>query len=65
MSKEELKINSYKIENNSSEVETTKNLCVHELKRRLKKNQRKENIIKFLIFIIIIFFIGFLSLFFY
>ena len=65
MSKEELKINSNKIENNSSEVETTKNLCVHELKRRLKKNQRKENIIKFLIFIIIIFFIGFLSLFFY
>ena len=35
MSKEELEINSNKIENNSSEVETSKNLCVHELRRRL------------------------------
>ena len=65
MNKEELEINSSKIENNSREVKTTKNLCVHELRRRLKKNQRKESIIKFVIFISLIGLIGFLSLFFY
>ena len=65
MSKEELEINPDKIENNSSEAETTKNLCVHELRRRLKNKQKKENIIKFVIFISLICFIGFLSLFFY
>mgnify|MGYP006872281469 FL=1 len=46
MSKEELDNNSNNIENTSNEVETKKNLCVHELRRRLKKNQRKESIIK-------------------
>jgi len=65
MSKEELDNNSNNIENTSNQVETKKNLCVHELKRRLKKNQRKESIIKFLIFICLISLIGFLSLTFY
>ena len=65
MSKEELDNNSNNIENTSNEVETKKNLFVHELRRRLKKNQRKESIIKFLIFICLICLIGFLSLFFY
>jgi len=44
MSKEELDNNSNNIENTSNEVETKKNLCVHELRRRLKKNQRKEKL---------------------
>ena len=61
MSKEELEINSNKIENNSSKLGTTKNLCVHELKRRLKNKQRKENISKATILSIIIFLIFFLS----
>ena len=65
MSKEELDDNSNNIEHTSNEVETKKNLCVHELRRRLKKNQMKETIIKFLIFICLICLIGFLSLFFY
>ena len=65
MSKEELEINPNKIENTSSEVKTTKNLCVHELRRRLKNKQKKENIIKFVIFISLFCFISFLSLFFY
>ena len=65
MSKEELEINSSKIENNSSEVETSKNLCVHELRRRLKNKQRKESITKVIIFFTLIVFIGVTSLFFY
>ena len=65
MSKEELDDNSNNIENTSNKVETKKNLCMYELTRRLKKNQRKETIIKFLIFICLICLIGFLSLFFY
>ena len=65
MSKEELEINSSKIENNSSEVETSKNLCVHELRRRLKNKQRKESIIKVIIFFTLIILIGVTSLFFY
>ena len=65
MSKEELEINSNKIENKSSEVETSKNLCVHELRRRLKNQQRKESIIKVIIFFTLIIFIGVTSLFFY
>ena len=51
MSKEELDNNSNNIENKYNEVETKKNLCMYELIRRLKKNQRKETIIKFLFFI--------------
>ena len=65
MSKEKLEINSSKIENNSSEVETTKNLCVHELRRRLKNQQRKESIIKVIIFFTLMVLIGVTSLFFY
>jgi hypothetical protein len=65
MSKDELEINSNKIENNSSEVETSKNLCVHELRRRLKNQQRKENIIKVIIFFTLIILIGVTSLFIY
>ena len=65
MSKKESEINSSKIENNSSEVETSKNLCVHELKKRLKNQQRKESIIKVIIFFTLIILIGVTSLFFY
>ena len=65
MSKKELEINSSKIENNSSEVETSKNLCVHELKKRLKNQQRKESIIKVIIFFTLMVLIGATSLFFY
>ena len=65
MSKEKLEINSSKIENNSSEVETSKNLCVHELRRRLKNQQRKESIIKVIIFFTLMILIGVTSLFIY
>ena len=65
MSKKELEINSSKIENNSSEVETSKNLCVNELKKRLKNQQRKESIIKVIIFFTLIILIGVTSLFVY
>jgi hypothetical protein len=65
MSKKESEINSSKIENNSSEVETSKNLCVHELKKRLKNQQRKESIIKVIIFFTLMVLIGATSLFFY
>ena len=65
MSKEELEINPNKIENTSSEVETTKNLCVHELRRRLKNKQKKENIIKVMIFFTLMVSIWVISLFFY
>ena len=65
MSKDEYEINSNKNENNSSEVETSKNLCVHELKKRLKNQQRKESIIKVIIFFTLIILIGVTSLFFY
>ena len=61
MSKEELVANSSKIENNLYEGEDTKRLCVHELTRKLKKKQRKENIVKSTILIITIFLIFFLS----
>ena len=64
MSKEELEKIPNQIVDHSNETKPTKNLCVHELRRRLKKNQRKENIIKFVVFIILICLIGFLSLFF-
>ena len=65
MSKKESEINSSKIENNSSEVETSKNLCVNELKKRLKNQQRKESIIKVIIFFTLIILIGVTSLFVY
>ena len=65
MSKEELEKIPNHIESNSSEVETSKNLCVHELRRRLKNKQRKESIIKVIIFFTLIILIGVTSLFFY
>ena len=65
MSKKVSEINSSKIENNSSEVETSKNLCVNELKKRLKNQQRKESIIKVIIFFTLIILIGATSLFVY
>ena len=65
MINEDLETNPNKIENNSSEVESTKNLCVHELTRKLKDKQRKENIIKVITFFSLIIFIGIISLLFY
>ena len=65
MSKEELEKFPNHIENNSNETEPTKNLCVHELRRRLKNKQRKENIIKIIIIFILMILIGVMSLFFY
>ena len=62
MSKEDLDDISNQIENNSNETEATKNLCVHNLRRRLKEKQKKENISKVVILFILIFFIGFLVL---
>jgi len=65
MSKEELEKFPNHIENNFNETEPTKNLCVHELRRRLKNKQRKESIIKVIIFFTLIILIGIISLFFY
>ena len=65
MSKEELEKIPNDIENNLNETEPTKNLCVHELRKRLKNKQRKESIIKIIIFFTLIIFIGATSLFFY
>ena len=65
MSKEELEKIPNDIENNLNETEPTKNLCVHELRRRLKNKQRKENIIKVMIFFTLMVLIGVISLFFY
>jgi hypothetical protein len=62
MSKEDLDDISNEIENNLDETESTKNLCVHDLRRRLKEKQKKENISKVVILFILIFFIGFLLL---
>ena len=65
MSKEELEKIPNDIENNLNEEQATKNLCVHELRRRLKNKQKKENIIKLMIFFTLIVLIGVISLFFY
>ena len=65
MSKEELEKFPNDIEINSNEIEPTKNLCVHELRRRLKNKQRKESIIKVIIFFTLTVLIGVISLFFY
>lgn len=61
MNKEELEIVTNKIEKNSDEAEVTRRLCVHELTRKLKKKQRKENIGKVIILLIVTFLIFFLS----
>ena len=65
MSKEELEKIPNDIENNLNETEPTKNLCVHELRKRFKNKQRKESIIKIIVFFTLIIFIGATSLFFY
>ena len=65
MSKEELEKFPNHNENNSNKIEPTKNLCVHELRRRLKNQQRKESIIKVIIFFTLIILIGVTSLFIY
>ena len=62
MNKEELDKISEEIENNTNETETTKNLCVHDLRRKLKEKLKKETINKVIILSVLIFFIGFLSL---
>jgi len=50
-------------EKNFNENETAKRLCVHDLTRKLKDKQKKENISKLVILSILVFFIGFLLLF--
>ena len=50
------------IENHSDEGKAPKNLCVHELKRRLKDKQKKENVNIAIILFTMIFIIGFLLL---
>jgi len=62
MNKEELDKISEDIENNTNETEATKNLCVHDLRRKLKEKLKKEKINKVIILSVLIFFIGFLSL---
>ena len=62
MTKEGLGKISKDIENYSDEVKAPKNLCVHELKRRLKDKQKKENINTAIILFTMIFVIGFLVL---
>ena len=62
MNKEELDKISEEIENNTNETETTKNLCVHDLRRKLKEKLKKETINKVVILSTLIFFIGFLLL---
>ena len=62
MDKEFIDKISDEIENNSSETEASKRLCVHDLTRKLKKKQKKENISKVVILFTLIFFIGFLLL---
>ena len=50
------------IKNDSNETENTKRLCVHDLTRKLKEKQKKENVSKVVILFILIFFIGVLFL---
>ena len=62
MDKELIDKISDEIENNSSETEASKRLCVHDLTRKLKEKQKKENVSKVVILFILIFFIVFLLL---
>jgi len=54
--------NSNNIEKNSDKTEASKNLCVHDLRRRLKEREKKSTIRKVIILLITIFFISFLFL---
>ena len=63
MDKELIDKISNDIENNSNEAEAKKRLCVHDLTRKLKDKQKKENVSKLKILFILIFFIGFLLFF--
>ncbi len=62
MTKENLSNSFEDIENNSEQIKSPKGLCVHDLTQRLKEKQRKENINKIKILLIIIFFISLLSI---
>ena len=62
MDKELINKISDEIENDSNEAEDTKRLCVHDLTRKLKEKQKKENVSKVVILFIIIFFVGLLLL---
>ena len=62
MSNDELGAISDDIEKKSDKTQATKNLCVHDLKRRLKEKQKQENSNKVIIFFILVFLIGFLFL---
>ena len=53
---------SNNIEKNSDKTEASKNLCVHDLRRRLKEREKKSTIRKVIILLIIIFFISFIYL---
>ena len=62
MSNDELGSISENIEKKSDKTQTTKKLCVHDLKRRLKEKQKQENSGKVIIFFTLVFLIGFLLL---
>ena len=62
MSDDELVTISDNIEKNSDEIQTTKKLCVHDLKRRLKEKQKQENSSKVIIFFTLVILIGLLLL---
>ena len=50
------------IDNDFNKTEDTKRLCVHDLTRKLKEKQKKENVSKVVILFILILLIGFLLL---
>ena len=54
-------------ENNNelNEVKNQKNLCVHELKKKLRVKQKKQHIKNTLVFFVLLTLFGILSLFFY
>ena len=62
MSKEELEKIPNDIENNLNETEPTKNLCVHDLKKKLRIKQKRQFIINTIILSIIVVFFGVMSL---